>query len=413
MKRKTIAPGVRIKEHPTRKTSVNSVNKDVYYSIYYRVTIGKDEKGKKITAIKEEGLGWASKKWTLQKALAELARLKEAQRLGEKGQTLAERRAIEEKRRAEEERQAEEERLNSIPFDTFFTETYLPHCDRKKSRVREEQLYNVWLKPVIGTLPFKQISEIHLERIKKNMLDVERAKRTVNYALALVRQVFNLAKDREIFTGKNPVNRKKLMLKEENERIRYLTHEEANMLFDEIKKMSIDVYRMCVLSYHTGLRASEIFNLVWSDVSERNSEIFVKDTKSKHDRFVPMTSTIKKMFTTMEKGKGDELVFPGRKGNVMGQISKTFNKAVKTTKLNEGTTDRRKKVVFHSLRHSFASHLVIKGVPLITVGRLLGHSTMKMTERYSHLSPKTFSDAVKIFEESLAETEQATLKIVK
>ncbi|OPY65331.1 MAG: Tyrosine recombinase XerD [Syntrophorhabdus sp. PtaU1.Bin050] len=411
MKRKTVAPGVRIKEHPTRK---HGVNKDVYFSIYYRIDTGETNKaGRKITVIKEEGLGWATQKWTLQKALAELARLKEAQRLGEKGQTLAERRAIEQERRAEEKKQAEEERLNSMSFDTFFVETYLPHCDRKKSRVREEQLYNVWLKPVIGALPFKQISEIHLERIKKNMLDVKRAERTVNYALALVRQVFNFAKDQEIFTGKNPVNRKKLMLKEKNERARFLSHEEANALFAEIKKKSVDVYRMCLLSYHTGLRASEVFTLTWSDVNEKNGLLFVKDTKSEYDRFVPMTSTIKQMFATMKKGKGEELVFPGRKGNVMAQISKTFNKAVIAIKLNEGITDRRKKIVFHSLRHSFASHLVINGVPLITVGRMLGHRTTKMTERYSHLLPKTFSDAVRVFEESLGEIEQATFKVVK
>lgn len=196
MKRKTIAPGVRVKEHPTRK---HGVRKDVYYSIYYRIDTGKrDEKGRKITAIKEEGLGWASEKWTLQKALSELARLKEAQRLGEKGQTLAERRAIEQERRQEEERQAELERQNTFPFDKFFTETYLPitKTKSKRSQNRENQLYKLWVKPVMGPLPFKQIGEIQLERIRKNMMDAGRANASINYAWAFIRQVFNVARDR-------------------------------------------------------------------------------------------------------------------------------------------------------------------------------------------------------------------------
>ena len=151
------------------------------------------------------------------------------------------------------------------------------------------------------------------------------------------------------------------------------------------------------------MRASEIFTLVWADVNTNDGLIFVKDAKHR-DRFVPMTSIIKDMFVEMHRGQGDQLVFPGRKGNTIEQISKTFNKAIKATGLNEGITDRRQQIVFHSLRHSFASHLAIKGVPLLTVGRILGHATSKMTERYSHLSPKTFDDAVKAFEEGLKET---------
>jgi site-specific recombinase XerD len=66
--------------------------------------------------------------------------------------------------------------------------------------------------------------------------------------------------------------------------------------------------------------------------------------------------------------------------------------------LNKGITDRRDKFVFHSLRHSFASWLVQAGQPLYTVARLLGHSTTAMTERYSHLCPDNFRNAVNCLE---------------
>jgi len=62
---------------------------------------------------------------------------------------------------------------------------------------------------------------------------------------------------------------------------------------------------------------------------------------------------------------------------------------VKDLGLNDGITDRRQKLVFHSLRHTFASWLVQMGKPLYTVSQLLGHSDLKMTMRYAHLAPDT------------------------
>jgi integrase len=71
------------------------------------------------------------------------------------------------------------------------------------------------------------------------------------------------------------------------------------------------------------------------------------------------------------------------------QIWGIFSKAVNDLGLNDGITDRRQKVVFHSLRHTFASWLVQMGKPLYTVSQLLGHSDVKMTMRYAHLAPDT------------------------
>jgi integrase len=66
--------------------------------------------------------------------------------------------------------------------------------------------------------------------------------------------------------------------------------------------------------------------------------------------------------------------------------------------LNEGITDPRQKVTFHTLRHTFASWLAIQGESLITIKELLGHKSMAMTERYSHLTPDHKHLAVKNLE---------------
>lgn len=85
--------------------------------------------------------------------------------------------------------------------------------------------------------------------------------------------------------------------------------------------------------------------------------------------------------------RNDTLIFPTKDGRQRGFLSNTFTRAIQELKFNENITDSRQKIVFHSLRHTFASWLVQKGIPLYTVAQLMGHSSLEMTQRYAHLAP--------------------------
>ena len=156
---------------------------------------------------------------------------------------------------------------------------------------------------------------------------------------------------------------------------------------------------MAFLSLNCGLRASEIFNLKWKDVDISKGLLTLWNTKNGETGFGYMTGDIKKMFKEMEKGQPDELVFQGYGGKKITAISNSFKKAVDKIKLNKGITDRRQRIVFHSLRHTYASRLVLSGVNLYTVQKLMRHSNLKMTERYSHLNEETLQAAVKQMEQ--------------
>jgi integrase len=93
-------------------------------------------------------------------------------------------------------------------------------------------------------------------------------------------------------------------------------------------------------------------------------------------------------------------LFPARDGSQLSEtsVSKTFPRSVKTLGFNENVTDDRQKVVFHTLRHTFASWLAIDGVPLYTISKLMGHSSIEMTMRYAHLCPDSKRDAVAMLE---------------
>ena len=88
-----------------------------------------------------------------------------------------------------------------------------------------------------------------------------------------------------------------------------------------------------------------------------------------------------------------EYVFSTQAGTKRRWVSDTFERSVKNLGLNDGISDPRLRVVFHTLRHTFASWLVQKGTPLYTVAELMGHTTLEMTKRYAHLSPDTVRKA--------------------
>ena len=108
----------------------------------------------------------------------------------------------------------------------------------------------------------------------------------------------------------------------------------------------------------------------------------------------------------MKRGKPEDYVFPARHGEKIDRISNTFMRAVENLDLNEGITDPRQKVVFHTLRHTFASWLAIQGTPILTIKELMGHQSLAMTERYSHLSPDHKKQAVEGIERVFSAPEE-------
>jgi integrase len=271
---------------------------------------------------------------------------------------------------------------------------------------RECGLFNEWLNQLIGGLTMKEISPFILEKLKKQMSDAGRAPRTITYALALVRQVFNYAKNNDLYNGDNPVSKVKKP-SEDNRRSRFLSQEESITLLEELSKVSPTAHDIALISLRCGLRAGEIFKLTWNDVDFRNGTILIKDTKSGRNRNAIMTKDIRDMLErrrglSTTSGNTSSLVFVSRTGEKIAQAPDAFEKAVERLGFNEGVTDRRQKVVFHTLRHTYASWLVMSGVDLYTVQRLMGHSTISMTERYSHLAPDHLKKAVSMMEKNIA-----------
>ena len=394
---KTNHKGLRYYEHATRK---HGKQKDRYYMIRFRV----DKK------LYSYGIGWMSEgipAAILQEepelgfqdyCLKLLRQYKGNVKTGAGPKSPKEQRKIIEAREAEEKAERERLEKEAVSFKEFFDNTYLPQAkaDKKeRSTIREEGLFKVWVSPILGHLPMKDIKPFHLEKLKKVMTDGGQSPRSVEYALSVVRQVFNVAKRLGSFEGENPTAKVKFP-KPDNARMRFLTHDEADKLLESLKRKSTDVHDMTMLSLHCGLRFGEIASLTWQDVDLERGTLTIRDAKA-GSRYSFLTEQAVEMLkgraedqdrtakTNGTERKLSDYVFTGRKG-LLDRISLTFKRAVDELGLNDGIDDRRLKISFHSCRHSHASWLIEEGADLYTVQKLLGHKTNIMTQRYAHLS---------------------------
>ncbi len=395
---KTKYTGVRYREHETRK---HGVKPDKYFTIRYKLN-GKD---------KEEALGWSSEGWTETKAFQILCELKEARKTGNGCLTLKDTRTKAILKQEEIERQKQDDKRRNITINDFYDNHYTPIAKikiNKYSFESEIKAYDKWIRPNIGNKPMIQVTPEDIENLIQRMTTENKSPATVNHIIISLQKLYRYALEREYITGKNPVKLIK-KLKTDNKRERFLSKEEVDLLMSAIKIKSEQLYEMAMVSLWCGLRASEIFKLTWADIDLTQGIISVKDTKSSKNRAAFMPDTLKQLFIA-KKGrainkKQSDLLFPAQNGKEIQKISHTFNRVVQELHLNKDITDSRQKVVFHTLRHTYASWLVQSGVDLYTVQKLMGHSNISMTERYAHLGDNTFKTAIKNLERRLINDE--------
>jgi len=274
-----------------------------------------------------------------------------------------------------------------VPFLKDVWETYATWIKTNKARNGRDDLnlYNNHIKGRFGNRRMNEISTFDLERMKSELLKEGLAPATVKHCLVIIRQIYNKSFTWDLYRGGNPVKGLKMPIVQ-NQRQRFLSYEEAAMLLKELSAMQKPtLHDMAMLSTHTGLRAGEIFNLKGYDLDFQNDLIRITDPKNKMMRYADMLGTVKDMLERRRPQEPEGLVFPDRNGKKIVNISQSFRKVIKRLGFNNGITDRRQMVTFHSLRHTYASWLALQGESLITIRDMLGHKTTAMTERYSHL----------------------------
>jgi len=390
---KTKYPGVRYREHPTR---MHKRKLDQYFFIRYSLY------GQK----KEEALGWASEGWTAEKAYTVLGELKAAAKVGQGEATLQEKKEAAKAARIAREKKKEVDRLNSSTIREW-GEKMLEHSKENlapRNYKNEKRICEKFIYPLIGDKAALTLSEIDVQRFRNQVskmapgtgqnitLNKTIAPRTVETILLVLSKILKAAgvKDRPTTKIRVP--------KYDNKSVRYFSREEVNKLLAALLKVSESTHDQAVISLECGLRAGEVFRLRVMNCDFKSGALSIVDSKNKgRNRTVYMTAGVKEI---LEKRSADkhphDLIFTPRTGKVQMAVPAIYYKTIKSLKFNEGITDRRFRADFHTLRHTFASWLVMEGVPLYTVQKLLGHESIKTTERYAHLAPDKLKESAAI-----------------
>jgi integrase len=178
----------------------------------------------------------------------------------------------------------------------------------------------------------------------------------------------------------------------DNARERYLSKKEIKKLYQKLDSHEEYLLIFVKISLSTGARAATVSNITKKDINFTQSTITLKDFKNNTTYTGFISQSLNQLLLNFVKDlKANDSLFPVQQDRISKKLSKIFNAL-----FNDGLekSDRKNRVVVHTLRHTFASHLAINGTPIFTIQKLMNHKDIKMTMRYAKLAPDSGRESV-------------------
>jgi len=278
-----------------------------------------------------------------------------------------------------------------MTFGTFFETMYLEHAKKfKRSWQRDEQLYRIRIKDIFGNRRLNQISKHDIMKFHANLPSQGLAPASCDHHLKLIKHVYNLAIDWEVYEGKNPASRVPLF-SVDNRTECLLTDEEFQRLIEVLRTDSnrlICLIMLYLLS--TGARLNEALQAKWSDIDMKNRvwNIPAAYSKSKRNRAIPLNASAIDVLQQLDTSTEFKYVFVNRKtGLPFVNVSKGWHSLREKAKLS-------KKMRIHDARHATAHMMAAAGRSLLDIQAVLGHAHYSTTTRYARLSMGTIRTAI-------------------
>jgi len=237
-----------------------------------------------------------------------------------------------------------------------------------------------WWSEQLGHLTLSEITPDKIAGKRDKLLNSGYKQSSANRYVAALSSALSMAVREYGWIPSNPCTKLR-KLSESRGRTRCLTDEERNLLLEACEQTGAnELLIIVILALNTGARKNELRWLRWSDVDLQKGTLMFRDTKNEMMRSIPVVG--KGLELLREWGRvrrlSTDLVFPGKNHKNPILFEKSWRKALRTA----GIEDFR----FHDLRHSAASYLAMNGVQIRTIAEILGHKTLGMVQRYSHLN---------------------------
>lgn len=281
-----------------------------------------------------------------------------------------------------------------LTFEQFawkwFDEYAVPNNKYSEQRAKKTGLRSS-LVPFFGKMPISQITTRDVEGYKARALKAGLARKTINNRLTIFRKCVCTAYEWLALPGAPP---KVTWLKCPPCTADYLSPDECSLLLTHSKGT---IYDMVLTALRTGMRQGELKALQWSSIDWKNRTIAVQysrcdytgeltSPKSNRIRHIPIDIDVYEMLLAGKKSTGYVFLTEWQKPFSAQCLERRLARAQREAKL--------RKIGWHTLRHTFASHLVMRGVPMTAIQILLGHSSITTTMRYAHLAPSTLRSAI-------------------
>ncbi|MBZ0181589.1 MAG: tyrosine-type recombinase/integrase [Melioribacteraceae bacterium] len=286
------------------------------------------------------------------------------------------------------------EKVTTIKLNEFYEE-YITFIKNTYS----EKYFLKAVKPSFAALK-KHIKDVPLQMISTRIIDqfISASAASSKHSASLYYRTLKAAFNKAIvwnYIQENPFNKIKAPKIPKSFPV-FISESELLIILNNTQmQLMKDIF---TIAFYTGMRLGELVNMKWNWIDFTQNIITIKNSrefnsKNKRERIIPIHPKVNTILLSIfQLGKDqNDLVFFRKKNIKLNEdfVSKQFKKAVREAKLND-------KIHFHTLRHSFASALVQRGISLYAVKELLGHGNIKTTQIYSHLQKDNLREAVNL-----------------
>lgn len=269
----------------------------------------------------------------------------------------------------------------------------------KRSWKDDHSIIRCHLRPAFGHLRLNDLNVRHVHDfvLARGHLD----RKTVHNHLTLLVSMLNMAVDLRWLAEAPRIRKPSISFLPTD--FHYLrTQEEIERFLSAARRLSSRHFVLYAAATYTGMRQGELAGLRWEDVDLEQRLIMVRrsfdgPTKTGQVRHIPILDVFLPLLRTRGPGEPTEPVFPNSHGGPLKACSRIFQEDFRITLRNAGFPPRMAKgkrrsyIVFHDLRHTFASQWVMNGGDIFKLQNILGHKTLQMTMRYAHLIPQAYA----------------------
>jgi integrase len=289
-----------------------------------------------------------------------------------------------------------------VEFALRFMESYVKANRQKPSTVASKQaILDGKLLPLLGTRRLDEIGEEDVQRIKAELK--EKKPKTVNNVLTVLSKLLKVAVKWRVIPAM-PVQIE--LLKFDQPEVEFYEFEQYQQLVEAAEKLDRRTLLTVLLAGDAGLRTGEIIALEWTDVDFKRGLITVSKSEWKDQvtlpkggraRRLPMTKKLAAVLQAHRHLRGPRVLYRDNGTSTSKQTLSTWMISAQRRAGLKATGNK------HMLRHTFCSHLAMRGATLIAIKELAGHRSIRTTMRYMHLSPSHKEKAIELLDQARSE----------